>query len=922
MPAGVQYSRRDETMSSEQFQRAKQIFLAACSLPPEDRHALLDAECGDDAALRREVEELLAFHEEQGTGVDPVAEGAAQSMPQRIGGYRVIRKLGEGGMGEVYEAEQTDPVRRLVALKVIKWGMDTKEVVARFESERQALALMDHSNIARVFEAGATEQGRPYFAMEYVKGIPITDFCDNHRLDTRERLELFAKVCLGVQHAHRKGVIHRDLKPSNILVGLLDDRPVPKIIDFGVAKATSQRLTERTVITELGQWIGTPEYMSPEQAEMTGLDIDTRTDVYSLGVVLYELLSGVTPFDPTTLRAAGFDEMRRRIREEEPQRPSTRVSGPGSDTALAAERRRTDQGGLARQLRGDLDWIVMRALEKDRTRRYGSPAELAADISRHLRSEAVEASPPSTGYLLRKFVRRNRVAVVTATMVVAALVIGIVGVTVGLIRARSEAESARKVAEFIEGMFEQFDPGRSGGASTAELVDRAQQRVQSDLGDQPLVQARLLTTLGSVNMGLGRLDEARPLLDRALAIRRELLGADHPELSRTLSRLGWWHYRVGEYDEAERLTREALRIVERTAGPQSLELAWRLRSLARVLWVTGRFDEARTLYERALSIAEQTLGPDHRDVADILRWYGILMIDVGEYRVARRLGERCIAIYEAQPGLPPADLGWTLTEYGRVLHYLGEYERAEAAYRRSWRILGDAFGEAHPDLGLPVSGLANLLRTLGRFDESRRLFEHALEIREAVHGPVHLEVLWSLSGYGWLLYDTGDIEAAREVFERAVEMVHELFPGGYHVEGYCRTGLGATLAAAGDRERAVGELLLAIALSEESYGVEHERVGLPHMHLGEVLAEGGDCQRGRQHAEAAVANWRRSLGPEHIDFARGLLALAHVEERCGDAELARSMLEQAGDITERRVGRSHPQALAIRVELMRLENTS
>ena len=334
-----------------------------------------------------------------------------QPDPQQIGPYKILEKIGEGGMGVVYLAEQQKPLRRRVALKLIKLGMDTKDVLARFESERQALAVMNHPNIAKVHDAGSTEQGRPYFVMEYVQGVPITDYCDRHRLTTRERLEAFIPVCQAIHHAHQKAIIHRDVKPSNILVSVEDGRPVPKVIDFGVAKATSQRLTERTLFTQHGMLVGTPEYMSPEQAEMTGLDIDVTTDIYSLGVVLYELLAGALPFDPQALRAAGHDEMRRIIREEDPPKPSTRVSTLGANSGEIARHRKTDPATLQRTLRDELDWITMRAMEKDRTRRYGSPAELAADIVRHMRNEPILAGPPSTAYRARKFVRRHRLGV-------------------------------------------------------------------------------------------------------------------------------------------------------------------------------------------------------------------------------------------------------------------------------------------------------------------------------------------------------------------------------------------------------------------------------------------------------------------------------------------------------------------------------
>ena len=424
--------------------RERAVLLGALGKSPAERAAFLEAACGGDAGLRQRIETLLRAQEgldrfletpaldgvlPAGPSAAPPTSGLLAAVPERpgdrIGRYKLLQKIGEGGCGVVYMAEQEEPVRRRVALKVIKLGMDTRGVIARFEAERQALAMMDHPNMARVFDAGATETGRPYFVMELVRGIKITDYCNEHELSTKERLELFIHVCHAIQHAHQKGIIHRDIKPSNILVTLHDGRPVPKVIDFGIAKATAQRLTDKTLFTAFTAFLGTPAYMSPEQAEMSGLDIDTRSDIYSLGVLLYEVLTGRPPFDPEALFRAGLDECRRTLREEEPPRPSTRLATMlERDLTTAAQQRRTDSRKLIHLLRGDLDWVVMKCLEKDRTRRYETASDLAADLLRHLESEPVLARPPSQLYRFQKFVRRRRGAVVAVSAVLVTLLAG------------------------------------------------------------------------------------------------------------------------------------------------------------------------------------------------------------------------------------------------------------------------------------------------------------------------------------------------------------------------------------------------------------------------------------------------------------------------------------------------------------------
>ena len=451
-------------MTTDRWEQVQKLFEEALKRKPEERAAFLDEACGGDAELRREVESLLAHHDEATTDFlqPPGPQGTVSARPRtqpidpligcQVGHYKILEVLGEGGMGTVYLAEQTEPVKRRVALKIIKLGIDTKQVIARFEAERQALAMMDHPHVAKVLDAGITDPAsgsRPYFVMEYIPGVPITEHCDRQRLSIEQRLQLFMSVCDAVQHAHQKGIIHRDIKPSNILVSVKNGQGEPKVIDFGVAKALHQKLTEKTLFTEHGQLIGTPEYMSPEQAEMTQQDIDTRSDIYSLGVLLYELLTGALPFDPRKLRSAGFGEIQRIIREEEPPRPSTRLSSLGEASTTSAQNRQLDSRSLERQLRGDLDWIVMKSLEKDRTRRYETANGLAMDIQRHLSHEPVVAGRSSAVYRLRKFIKRHRAATAVIFTSVVALAVVVGGLVIGL-RSRAAAELARQEARELE----------------------------------------------------------------------------------------------------------------------------------------------------------------------------------------------------------------------------------------------------------------------------------------------------------------------------------------------------------------------------------------------------------------------------------------------------------------------------------------
>ena len=627
------------------------------------------------------------------------AQPSATRAVEMIGPYRLLRRVGEGGMGEVWLAEQTHPVRRQVALKIIKAGMDTTQVVARFEAERQALAVMDHPAIARVFDAGATPEGRPYFVMEYVRGEGIASYCNKHKLSIPSRIDLFLQVCDGVQHAHQKGIIHRDLKPSNILVTVQDDRPVPKIIDFGVAKAITQHLTDRTLYTEQGVLIGTPEYMSPEQAEMTELDIDTRTDVYALGVVFYELLTGALPFDGKALRDKGVEEIRRTIREVDPPRPSTRVT----TLAASSETNERTTRELARDLRGDLDWITMCALEKDRTRRYGSVSDLAADLRRHVEHLPVLASPPSTVYRVRKFARRHRAGVLVAATLASLLVAFAVTMTVQARRitrewerANREAQAAKEITEFLVGLFSVSDPSQAKGntVTAREILDQGAQRIGA-LSSQPPLQARLQRTLGGVYTSLGLYALADPLLERALETERRVLGLDSRETMDTLFAVGELRYDEQRFREAEAAYREAAQRRRAVLGADARDTLEADMAVASACMQQNRFDEAERLFRPALERQQRVLGDDDSLTLNTLNEMSVLYFRQGRYA----------------EGMPFIE--------------------------RAWRLHLKLFGENAPRTLISQGNLADTLGKLKRYDEAEQLFRTAITGQERVLGRQH-----------------------------------------------------------------------------------------------------------------------------------------------------------------------------------------
>lgn len=767
---------------------------------------------------------------------------AEDALPQSIGPYKILEVLGEGGMGVVYLAEQTKPIRRRVALKIIKLGMDTKQVIARFESERQALALMNHPNVAKVFDAGSTEQGRSYFVMEHVAGIRITDYCDRHRLNTTERLDLFTHVCHAVQHAHQKGIIHRDIKPSNVLVAVQEGKPVPKVIDFGVAKATEKRLTERTLFTEQGQLIGTPEYMSPEQAEMTALDIDTRTDIYSLGVVLYELLVGALPFARKSLRQAGMAEIQRIIREEEPPKPSTRLSSLGDESTTVAQKRHTDRTTLERQVRGDLDWITMKAMEKDRTRRYATASELADDIAHHLNHEPVLASPPSAGYRLKKFVRRNRTAVTASGVVSVVLVAAVVVSAWQAVRAlqaeqlagerlkqteearalaEREAAHAKAVNNFVnDDLLAAIAPAKQGLDTAHEVLDAASKNIEGKFRDKPLVEASIRMTLANTYWDLGEYETAVRHAERAFELRLVELGEEHPDTLKSMDTLAMQYKYQGQYDKAEPLYLETLETRRSILGDEDPDTVESMINLAVLLRSQGRLDEAEALHRQALSIVRRVLGDEDRRTLSSMANLAVLLWEKGELDEAERLARK------------------TLETRQRVL------------------------SEDHTDTLQSMHSLAVILSARGERDEAERLFRRTLEIARRVFGDEHPRVASILSNLGALLTEKGDYGPAEAMFREALTMRRRLLHEEDPHTGDTMSHFGECLTKLGQYEEGEQQLLEGYRMLMAALGESHWRTTRAAERLGALYDAWGKPDK--------TAAWRARAKPADGSSERSL----------------------------------------------------
>ena len=947
----------------------KAILLEARMLSGAARVAYLDRVCGGNPSLREEIDSLLGFESAvpsvlddgklfdrlQAKGAagedtptldldaDVAFAAAAAAVPSEpVGPYRLVEVIGEGGMGVVYRAEQTVPIRREVALKLIRRGLDTDRIVARFDSERQALARMDHPSIARVLDAGASADGRPYFVMELVQGAPITEFCDRERLTLRDRIKLAIAVCHAVQHAHQKGIIHRDLKPSNILVATQDGAHTPKVIDFGIAKAIEDPLTDYTLLTRAGQFIGTPDYMSPEQAGVLDVDVDTRTDVYALGVLLYELLSGRRPhqFERRTQ-----DEVQAVLRDQEPDRPSTCLGGRRllarsatviNTEALAriAESRRTTGDRLRRQLAGDLDNIVLKAMQKEPARRYGSVEQFGDDLQRYLDGKPVLARPDTWTYRTSKFVRRHAVGVGIAAaaamlLVTFAVVMAVQSARIARERdralaaeqrARTEAETAQQVSNFLSGLFRNSDPNNSRGATLTarEILDRGAKQIGADLGGKPSVQGRLLQTLGSVYKQLGmydeaatlmtqavqarekadpelleeslnelgdieryrgRIAEAEPILNRALELRRKKFGGAHTKVAQTLNNLALVLDEAGKYAEAEAMHREALRI-RRGLGPKDPGVSNSLSNLGITLRHSGKYDEAATALREALALRREANGNDHPLVANTLNVLGLTLMEVGKFQEAEPLLRESLAV--RRKVLPPThpSLADAYSAVAGVLQDQLRLDQSEQFYLEALKIhaaIAAAPGaKLSADINLTVTqnNLAKLYEVRGDYARAEQWYQESLRRRRAIRGERHPSVASVLNNLAGMRLAQGQLAAAERFSREALSIRLDVLDSEHMHTALTRTMLGRILHARGALAEADEQFRAALVFQGPQPPADHPALIELHIAHGRLLIDRGRAAEAEPLLRTALAARTRRFAASDWRVAEAQVALA------------------------------------------------
>jgi len=879
--------------------RVKSLFLAASGFPDsQQQDEYLDRECQGDLELRNCIERLLQVFQQVpsvpeagatlpvGESDDPQLAVDYSDPTARVGSvlagrYTLVEEIGAGGMGTVFMAQQTEPVRRRVAVKVIKAGMDSRAVLSRFEAERQALAMMDHPNIAKVLDAGATVAGRPFFVMELVKGVPITQFCDEQRLTTRQRLELFVPVCHAIQHAHQKGIIHRDIKPSNVLVTIYDDRAVPKVIDFGVAKASGANVADETLMTRLGMVVGTPEYMSPEQAQLNNLDIDSRSDIYSLGVLLYELLTGTTPVDQKSLDRAAVGEILRIVREVDAPPPSAKLSSLETLPSVAANRG-IEPARLPKLLKGELDWVVLKALEKDRSRRYETANGLARDIQRYLSDEAVEACPPSTIYRLRKFARKHRAALTTAAAL-SMLLIG--GTVVSAWQARIAAKE--RDAAVLARQAEAEARGKADTLARAEADARA--LAESNAARSEAVNGFLIDMLGAANIReLGRSATIAQALDAAAA--RVGSGTeDRSDVAADLERvLARSYLSIGELDKGERHVAAALELDERVHGKDSKEYVNSLGHRAFLEYLRGDADKAVETYESAEEISRRVHGPSSKETLTKRADKAVALLRAFRNEEAAEILRETLAGSRTLLGDEHADVLRQINSLAVALHGMKQYEEAEALYREAYETGLRLRGGEDPDTLVAQANLGMILQSRRKFAEAEELLRNARARIEKVFGEDHPKTGESMKSLGTLFRDQGRFKEAVPELERAIEILSSQQGDRTHTVLLAKATLADCLYRLGELERSIAIQRELIDLNAAQSGPESRDSLDARLSLATTLAT---TDYGTSEAEKiyedSIEVATRVLGPDDPYVGRALIGLAVMRMTAGrfaDAE--------------------------------------
>ena len=944
-----------------QSEKARAIFFDAIeNYRPEQWHELVQSSCGCNSALQEEVAQLLKVYDSRASFMQspaarqldltlscPPEDDSELVVGKTIGPYKLLEQIGEGGMGTVFMAVQSQPIKRKVALKIIKPGMDTGQVIARFEVERQALAMMNHPNIAKVLDAGATETGRPYFVMELVRGIPVTEFCDLHKLDLRQRLQMFSTVCQAVQHAHQKGIIHRDLKPSNILVELQDVTPVPKVIDFGVAKPINQPLTERTLHTGFAQMIGTPLYMSPEQTLLSSLDVDTRSDVYSLGVLLYEMLTGSTPFDKEILKQAGFDEMRRIIREDEHQKPSERISTLAvASLSTISDQRKIDPRRFSYSLGGELDWIVMKALEKDRARRYESASAFAADVGRYLNDEPVQACPPSTAYRLRKFARRRKGLLTTLTLLLSSLLVcSVVSVWFAVAaksalqeavaaktladgrlvltlaaeqEARLQVEIATAVNAFLnDDLLAQASPENTPDPDITlrAVLDRAAELLDTQFPDQPLVEAAVRCTVAQTYRELGEYTQAKKHISRAIQLRTEHKGEnDRTTLeSRRIAAVIELHQ--GNYDTAQKTLESLLPTAKNWLGPEDTVTLNIMRNLADAHFRTGLNVQSEALYRETHGVLQRVLGTEDSATLACLRGLAAPISAQGRYAEAETLYRQMLEHQVQRLGDDhPETISLMLNLANSVLGQ-DRLQEAEEMNLRTLEISRRVLGDEHPKTLSIQHNLANVVRRQGRFDEAEKLHRQTLDVRIRVLGEEHPDTLMSMGGLANTLTSQSRFLEAEEVNQRLLAIRRRTLGVEHPAVLDTLSSVAGNANAQGHYEKAVQYYREVIELRRRVFGEEHTSTLVDMADLSNSLSSNNLLKEAETLRRQVLEIRMRVSGEDHPSTLIALGSLANSLMSQGDYEAAEAIHRQVVAVKSRVLGDEDPGTLVSKLNL-------